>query len=171
MSKKTLPTNAMLESEDDFAEAYESYSPRIFRFLFWRTRDHELSEDLTSSVFEKAWRSRGSFHGGSVQAWLYKIARNVLTDHWRKKQDLAVEDMDTIAGATEDSADSLDMAMEIQKLEQALRKLPKEMQEIVNLRFIEGLSSKDVAKRLNLSESNVRVIQYRALKRIRKELL
>ena len=170
MGKKTLPTS-MLESEDDFAEAYESYSPRIFRFLFWRTRDNELSEDLTSSVFEKAWRSRASFNGGSVQAWLYKIAHNVLTDHWRKRKDVAVEDMDTIADATEDSAESLDRAMKIQKLEQALRKLPKEMQEIVNLRFIEGLSSKDVAKRLRLSESNVRVIQYRALKRIRKELL
>jgi len=84
---------------------------------------------------------------------------------------VAVEDMDTIAEATEDSAESLDRAMEIQKLEQALRKLPKEMQEIVNLRFIEGVSSKDVAKLLRLSESNVRVIQYRALKRIRKDLV
>jgi RNA polymerase sigma-70 factor (ECF subfamily) len=170
MGKKTLSTNAMLESEDEFVEAYEAYSPRIFRFLFWRTKNNELSKDLTSSVFEKAWRSRGSFRGGSVQAWLYKIARNVLTDHWRTKQDLPVEDISILAEATEDSAARLDTLMEVERLARAVQKLPKEMREVVNLRFIEGWSSKDVAKHLNLSESNVRVIQYRALRRIRNEL-
>lgn len=170
MSKKPLSTNAMLESEDDFTEAYESYGQGIFRFLFWRTKDTELSEDLTSSVFEKAWRSRQHFQGGSVRAWLYKIARNTLTDHWRMKRAVQVEDMDLMGEVNDNTADSLDLELELQQMQRAIGKLPKSMQEVVQLRFIEGLSAREVGDRLGINEGNVRIIQYRALQRIRKEL-
>src|ERR1700685_3948687 len=96
MDNKPLDTKEMLESTDNFEAAYESHSKAIYRFLFWRTKDAQLSEDLTSSTFEKAWASRKSFHGGSEQAWLYRIARNVLIDHWRKKKDLSLEDSDSL---------------------------------------------------------------------------
>lgn len=171
MGKKTLPTDAMLESEEDFAEVYQSYQQPIYRFLFWRTRDEATSDDLTSSVFEKAWRARASFHGGSVQAWLYRIARNVLTDHWRRKQTLPLEHAELLVNEdTVDVAEQLDADRAVAELRVALRQLPNDMQRLVELRFIEGLSAKQVGKRLHMTEGNVRVVQYRALKRIRKLL-
>ncbi|HXH27105.1 MAG TPA: RNA polymerase sigma factor, partial [Candidatus Acidoferrum sp.] len=75
-------------SADAFEAIYTANAPLIYNFMFWRTRDVMLAEDLTSHVFEKAWRMRTSFRGGSVQAWLYKIAGNTLIDHWRKKKEL-----------------------------------------------------------------------------------
>ena len=66
--------------------------------------------------------------------------------------------------------DILDASLRLETLRHALHKLPAEMRTIVTWRFIEGVSAKEVGVRLNISEGNVRVIQYRALKQLRKEM-
>lgn len=171
MDDEPLDTKEMLESTDNFEAAYESHSRSIYRFLFWRTKDAQLSEDLTSSTFEKAWTSRKSFRGGSEQAWFYRIARNVLIDHWRKKKELFVENTDTLQeDARPSTGELLDKELQLQDLRKALHKLPKDMHAVVTLRFIEGRSCRQAAKELGLSESNVRVIQYRALKKLKEYL-
>ena len=172
MAEESLGNEEMIDSTDNFEVVYESHARSIYRFLYWRTRNPQLSEDLTSSVFEKAWRSRASFHGGSVRAWLYRIARNVLIDHWRKKKDLLVEDVDSLHEETAGPSISerLDRDVMLRRLHEALDTLPGDMRSVINLRFIEGLSCKQVAEKLDLGESNVRVIQYRALKKLRDRL-
>lgn len=168
MPDDSLDTNEMLESSDDFAEAYTLHATHVYQFLYWRTRDTTLSEDLTSSVFEKAWRSRQSFQGGSVQAWLYRIARNSLTDHWRKKKDIPSDDIDALADPYIDqTAEEMDQSLANAKLQQALNKLPEQMHMILELRFIENMPAKQVAIQLNITESNVRVLQLRALRKLR----
>jgi RNA polymerase sigma-70 factor, ECF subfamily len=160
----------MIDSSDEFEVIYESNAPLIYRFMFWRTKDEALSEDLTSSVFEKAWRSRGSFKGGSAKAWLYKIAHNTLVDHWRKKHDLPVGDETVLDRAANDVAGpevALDRSMQAEELHRALARLPEDMRKIVELRFIERRSCRQVGEQLGLSESNVRVIQYRALRKLK----
>jgi RNA polymerase sigma-70 factor (ECF subfamily) len=169
MSKKSLPTNEMNDTPDDFDTIYESNAPLIYRFMFWRTQDEMLAQDLTSNVFEKAWRTRKNFTGGSSKAWLYRIARTTLIDYWRKKKDLAADET-VISRVVSDTAaldEALDLSMAIADLRKALSKLPKEMQDVVQLRFINGLSARETATRLAMSEANVRVIQYRALKKLR----
>lgn len=169
MNNGSLDDEEMLETNDEFAAAYETHARSIYKFLYWRTRNEQVSEDLTSSVFEKAWRSRSSFRGGSVQAWLYRIARNTLIDHWRKHQDLPVEDTDTLHSQVSDMDmdEALDKSLQTERLQQAVERLPTDMCAVVRLRFMQGLSCRQTAKRLDLSEGNVRVIQYRALKKLR----
>jgi RNA polymerase sigma-70 factor (ECF subfamily) len=171
MDNESLDKEEMLESTDNFEAAYESHSKAIYKFLFWRTKDVQLSEDLTSSTFEKAWASRKSFRGGSEQAWFYRIARNVLIDHWRKKRELFVEDTDTLQEDVRPSTgELLDKKTQLRELRKALDKLPEDMQAVITLRFIEGQTCRQVATTLNLSESNVRVMQYRALKKLKEQL-
>lgn len=131
-----------------------------------------LAQDLTSSVFEKAWRTRNSFTGGSAKAWLYKIAHTTLIDYWRKKREI-LDDGDIISQAVSEAAEpevALDRDMAVAELQSALAKLPKVMHDVVQLRFINGHSARDTAAALNISEANVRVIQYRALKKLRSYL-
>lgn len=148
---------------------YESNAPLIYRFMFWRTKDSMLSQDLTSNVFEKAWRTRNSFTGGSTKAWLYRIARTTLIDYWRKKKEISDDGTITsqVISDSPDMSEALDQSFELEELHKALLKLPAEMYEVVRLRFIEGLSTRDVAEELDISEGNVRIIQYRALKKLR----
>jgi RNA polymerase sigma-70 factor (ECF subfamily) len=171
MPKKSLPTSEMIESSDQFEDIYKSNKPLIYRFMFWRTKDQMLAEDLTSSVFEKAWRTHKSFTGGSAKAWLYRIAHTTLIDYWRKNKEIS--DDDAISRVVSDTAEldvALDHSIEVAKLQKALAKLPKDMRRVVHLRFIEGQSARETAKRLGISEANVRVIQYRALKKLRNHL-
>jgi RNA polymerase sigma-70 factor, ECF subfamily len=172
MAKKPLPTNEMIDPTDQFEVMYESNQPLIYRFMFWRTKDEMLAQDLTSNVFEKAWRTRTSFTGGSAKAWLYRIAHTTLIDYWRKKKEV-LDDGDTISRAVSDSPaldEALDRDMAAAKLQKALQQLPHEMRDVVQLRFIIGRSTRETASRLDISEANVRVIQYRALKKLRNYL-
>jgi RNA polymerase sigma-70 factor (ECF subfamily) len=169
MRKKPLPANAMDDVGENFDGLYEANQPLIYRFMFWRTKDEMLAQDLTSHVFEKAWRTRTSFTSGSDKAWLFKIARTTLIDYWRKKKDLS--DDGTLAAELESDAPSLEetasLHLELERLHTALLKLPVEMHEVVKLRFMEGLSARETGERLHMSEANVRVVQYRALKKLR----
>lgn len=154
---------------DDFEGMYLAIEPLIHRYMFWRTRDEMLAQDLTSSVFMKAWRTRKGYTGGSAKAWLYRIARTTLIDYWRKKKEIPddgrIISQETSGAISPDEA--LDQSLTREKLHKALEKLPAEMYEVVRLRFIEGLSTRDTAKYLRISEANVRVMQYRALKKLR----
>jgi len=171
MPQKTLPTGEMIDSSDDFEAIYQSNAPLIYRFMFWRTRDAMLAEDLTSNVFEKAWRTRKNFIGGSAKAWLYKIAHTTLVDYWRQKKEIL--DDTIIAQAVSETAElevTYDQQLAVAELQKALGSLPSDMRAVVQSRFIDGQSARQTALRLNLSEANVRVIQYRALKKLRKYL-
>lgn len=170
MPKKPLSNAATTNAEEKFRAMFENYYQPIYRFLYWRTSDKHLSEDLTSGVFEKAWRSRDKFDGASPQAWLYRIARNTLTDHWRLKKSVPLEHEENILSQETETGEILDANLRLDNLRQALKQLPTEMRTIVTLRFIEGLSAKEVGQRLNISEGNVRVIQFRALKQLREVL-
>jgi RNA polymerase sigma-70 factor (ECF subfamily) len=169
MSKKSLHNKAMDETPEDFEDMYKAHQPLIYRFLFWRAKDEMLAQDLTSKVFEKAWRTRKSFTGGSSKAWLYRIARTTLIDYWRKKKEILDDGTITsqVVSNSPEMSEVLDQSFELEKLHQALLRLPAEMYEVVRLRFIEGLSAREVAEELGISESNVRVTQYRALKKLR----
>lgn len=159
-----------LDSKAGFEEAYQQYGEAIYRFLYWQTKDLILSQDLTSATFERAWRARDSFKGGSVQAWLYRIARNLLTDHWRKKKELFMDDIPGLTERLEDKSKSYDFDQEklLLEMSKALDQLSAELRAIVVLRFIEGMSAKEVGEILNISEGNVRIMQFRALHKMRK---
>lgn len=162
----------MADANDEFEAMYESNAPLIYRFMFWRTKDKMLSEDLTSSVFEKAWKSRDSFKGGSPTAWLHRIAHNTLIDRWRKRQEILVEDPAALEVPSDQAepVEVLDRTLLVERLRQAVSTLPRDMQAVIELRFMKGYSAKQTGQKLGLSEANVRVMQYRALRKLRDYL-
>ena len=170
MTKKPLTTTVITNAEEKFKSVFENYNQPIHRFLYWRTSDGHLSEDLTSVVFEKAWHSHDKFDGASPQAWIYRIARNALIDYWWLKKTFLLENEANLDSKENEMGDVLDASLRLDSLRQALHKLPAEMRTIVTWRFIEGVSAKEVGERLNISEGNVRVIQFRALKQLRKDM-
>lgn len=170
MSEKPSTIGQHSNAEEEFAAMHATYAEPIYRFLYWRTNDHALAEDITSNVFEKAWRSRDSFRGGSAKAWLFRIARNLLIDHWRLKKDEPLENEDLVVSTATSVEETMDNTFRKEALERALGKLPPEMRTVLKLRFIDGLSAKQVATKLAMTEGNVRVVQYRALLKMRKDL-
>jgi RNA polymerase sigma-70 factor (ECF subfamily) len=159
----------LLENTQDFEKAYLTYSEKIYRCLYWQTRDQALAEDLTGEAFSRAWRKRQSFGDGSVQAWLFQIARNLLIDYRRKRKELPLDDLGEIIGGLEQEALTVqaERADAIWRLHKAIDTLPDNLRGVTVLRFVEELSVREVAEILDLSESNVRVLQFRALRRLK----
>lgn len=149
---------------------YTAYADDIYRYLLANTRDVELSEDITADVFQKAWEKLDTFDGAHERGWLYKIAKNKLTDHWRKKQTATLDDTIEIADDAPAQGDALDRAIEAEKVQNAIGQLPESQRSVVTLRFLNGYSAKQTADALDMSEGNVRIIQFRALKKLEKLL-
>lgn len=153
-----------------FEKMYDTYADDIFRYLLVRVRDRSLAEDLTADTFTKAWQRLDGFDFKQVRPWLYKIAKNTMTDHWRKKQTLVTEvEIEVVSGA-ESIETQLDKQTQAEIIQAALAKLPEEMRSVVTMRFMLGYSAKKTGESLGMSEGNVRVIQYRALKKLKEVL-
>jgi RNA polymerase sigma-70 factor (ECF subfamily) len=161
-----------MERGQNFEQAYIDYAKKIYRYLYWQTSDSALAEDLTSEAFSRAWHKRQTFGDGSVQAWLFRIARNLLIDYRRKKKELPLQDSAEIVESLSRNglATTYEQADEIWHMRLALDTLPDNLRGVTVLRFIEELSVREVAEILDLSESNVRVLQFRALKLLRRTL-
>ncbi len=156
-----------------FAELYDTYVDNVYRYLIYRVREPSDAEDLTSEVFTRAFANihRYTWQGKSFLAWLYTIARNAVTD--RRRRDRPTVDLDDAFGLAEDGPTAHDRAVHgeaVDALRGAVKHLTSEQQEVLVLRFVENMSSREVAGVLGKNEGAIRALQFRALGRLRKLL-
>lgn len=155
-----------MSAGDEYSEIYKKFSDKIFRYLYWQTKDFRLSEDLTSEAFVKLWQEWKRIKRDFLQAWLFKVAHNLLVDWYRKKKEVSLGGYEV--AYDDDLLERISKDEEAKKLGKALNALPGNLKRIAILRFIEGLSAKEVATILDLSEVNVRVLQHRALVKLKE---
>jgi RNA polymerase sigma-70 factor (ECF subfamily) len=170
MSAETNKQDEQREKEDKLAGLYDEYFDRIARYIYARLGDRHEAEDLAGDVFLKALESLKSYkeRGIPMQAWLFRIAHNVLVDRLRKKGKTATVPIDAVSiAAGEDPAVTAERSIEIERVNEAMQKLTPEQREIVRLRFFSGLSSKEVGAILQKSDGAVREMQSASLKKLR----
>lgn len=160
----------------DFEAIYIRYSDKIYRYLYIQTKDAYLAEDITSETFLRAWKKWSEIKQDYIQALLFKIARNILIDYWRKEKDKkklsleVTEEMGIEPSYDEDLIEKIYMDGEVEKLNGALAKIPEKLREVVVLRFIEELSAKEAAEIVGTTEGNIRVLQFRGLQKLKEAL-
>jgi len=175
-SQSNLPNLLALAAEGDrrsFGEFYELFLDEIYRYIFFRIGDHNEAEDLTAKVFLQAWESltkrRHKQKINNIRAWVYRIARNEVIDYHRtKKLQVPLDDYPDHKLQGNWLESELDDLFISRKLAQGVRQLPENYQEVIILRFINQLSHAEAAEILNVTESYVRVLQYRALQKMRE---
>ncbi|GAB2967852.1 DNA-directed RNA polymerase sigma-70 factor [Amycolatopsis acidiphila] len=154
-----------------FGEIYRRYFPVVEAYLFRRTADRVLAEDLTSETFLRAFDKIGSVSdlGKDVQAWLFTIARNLLFDFLRSgrhRREIVWADYFECA----DESRGLDHALLCRvvgdELARCVDQLNDEQRECIVLRFYEELSVSEVAARMCRREGTVRALQYRAVRKL-----
>ncbi len=155
--------------KDAFAELYKYYLAPIFRFIFFRVRNYSDAEDLTQTVFLKAWNSILDYQqkDAHFSSWLYTIARNALADFWKKKREVTVEVLDDVPYQEKRGDDNEE---NIKLIEKVIELLTEDQQELIILKFIQDLSNREIAEIMNKSEEAIRQIQSRAIKKIRENL-
>jgi RNA polymerase sigma-70 factor (ECF subfamily) len=152
----------------DWDSLYEEQLPRVYNYFRYRVGPDD-AEDLTSITFEKAWRGRHKYRRdlGAFSTWLYAIARNVATDHFRRH--VAHESLDAAAqvatsGTPEDDAVRSSNTAHLTRL---LGALDERDRELLALRYGAGLTNRTIARMSGLSESNVGTILHRAIADLR----
>ena len=157
----------------EFVALYEQYLPRIFRYFSYRVNDDGQAEDLTSAVFEKALTRFDSFRAerSSFATWLFAIARNTLTDHYRsvgKRRWLPLEKVKEMAGTKHDQPEEEFAGKQCrQRLQTCLATLSAQERDIVSLKFGGEFNNREIAGLTGLSESNVGTILYRVVRKLR----
>lgn len=154
-----------------FGDLYERYLERIYRYVYCRLGDHNEAEDLTENVFLKAWEAlpRSRPRASRFRAWLFRIAHNAVVDYYRTQRPVvSIEHVVDL----QDERPAPERLVEAQQataiLSATLARLkPRDLQ-VVLCRFVGNLSHAETAAVLGTSEGNVRVIQYRALERMRR---
>lgn len=154
---------ARLLDDGAMASIYRHYHPKILKFIYYRAKAENV-EDLACDVFVKVLRSIGT-QKGNFEAWLYKIARNVIIDKARYAGSRPEVPLDPeYAESVPDDNDvnsAIDGAMDIQY---ALSTLSDEYREFLVLKFIQGLDNKEISEITGKSVGSLRVLQCRALK-------
>ncbi len=153
---------------------FERYNKRLYNYYFRTTYDGALSEDLTQQAFEKIIKYRSSYKtDNSFKSWLYKIASNVMNDHFRKEKSHRNRNQLYSSGKedTEDPYSQIDKKESIAQIHRALDKLPCDQREVIWLTRFEQMKYAEVAEMKGVTESAIKVKVHRAIKRLKAEYL
>ncbi len=167
-----LVQRAKERSPTAWAEIYDAYYHKLFRYCYARTSNEGTAAELASQVFLEALRGidRYAYRGRPLLAWLYRIARNVVSDHLRKQQreSQALQEAGTLLephdpGPASEVSDRQDVL-------EALQHLTDDQQQIVALRYYSGFSTAEIAQAMGRSERAVYSLEVRALAALRRLL-
>jgi len=153
-----------------FADVYEATFDRVYAYVVARISDRDEAEDITSEVFHKALANLGKFEwrGIPVVAWLFRIASNAIADR-RKRAGREQGDPAPEPEASSEAAD-LDAAEHRAALYRLVVQLPKDQRRVIELRFGEEKSIREIAQAIEKSEGAVKQLQLRALQSLRSRI-
>lgn len=171
---KPLVQRAQKGDRGALSALYEAYQPPIYRYLFYRTGDTALSEDLTAEVFVSMVKHIQTYEerGRPFLAWLYTIAGNALRMHRRQRPmadwlPLSTEMVDDRPGP----AEAAQMRLTQDRLIAAMPHLTELQQQVILLKFVEGFSNAEIGAVLGKTEGSVKSCQHRALAALRRVLV
>ncbi len=170
-SDEQLMVEVKLGNLDSLAPLFEKYHVKLYNFFLNMTRDRDISEDLTQNVFRRILSYRESYNENWMfRTWMYQIARNVSANHYNNQKLLITEyeDIESI-GKIETKAD-IEFEEENKKrtLHEALGKLTKEQQELIELSRFQKMKYKEISEITGSSVPAIKVKIHRAINKLRE---
>ncbi|OGF26295.1 hypothetical protein A2303_03805 [Candidatus Falkowbacteria bacterium RIFOXYB2_FULL_47_14] len=157
---------------EKFGVLYDKYIKKIYDFVYYKTHHRETAEDLTSRIFMKALENIGGFDPGkgTFQAWIYRIARNTVIDHYRTSRAHAnIEDVWDLSG-NDDPERDIDAKTKLEKVRKYLAKLKPIERDIVIMRVWQGMNHKEIAAVMGKTEAGVKMAFSRTITKLREEM-
>lgn len=177
---KSLDENDLVEmakagDKEAFGELYERYVEKIYNYVYYRTGNHHDAEDLTARVFFRAMGHIENYteRGVPFQAWLYRIAHNLVANWHRDRGRRKVIPLDEFIAASlkSDAPDrQAEDKEEREALLNAIRRLPDERQQLLTLKFVEHLSNAEIGAIMDRTEGAIKSLYHRTLIALRDDL-
>jgi len=177
IKEKILYSRIKNKDRQAFVKAYDLYVDQIYRFIYFKVGNKEEAEDLSSAVFLKIWsylQENNIIDSKTLRPLLYKIARNIIIDHYRKinqRENVSLDktmEQGGLIDVKQDIAQRAEVMSDLMVIETKLPELKEEYREVIIMRYINELSIKEIAEILDKSKGNVRVLIYRALSVLRE---
>jgi len=148
-----------------FVELYDRNVDRVYAYVSRRAGSRSVAEDVTSEVFEQALTNLGKFEWRGVPfvAWLFRIAANALADHWKRQG----RDSHELPPEIPDEREHQDLERRL-SLFQLVDRLPDAQRQVIQMRFVQDRSIRDVAAALDRSEGAIKQLQLRAIDTLRE---
>jgi RNA polymerase sigma-70 factor (ECF subfamily) len=164
--------HAKAGKEEALTQLYNHYFERLYRFIYYRVGHKEVAEDLTEDVFIKIFKGIGNLQQtAAFEGWLFQIARNQVIDHYRSKKNLVpLDEVENTLEYETNIIDIVNLQTEQKLLIKIIKELSPEQQTVIKLKFLEDLENETIAEIMNKTEGAIRVIQHRAISKL-KELL
>lgn len=160
--------------EDALAGLYNEYYDKIARYIYVRMGNRAEAEDLAGEVFLKALESLGSYQerGVPMQAWLFRIAHNLVVDYLRRSSRHGIVSVDDVElEAESDPQEIAETNIEMARVSEAMGRLTPAQRQVIELRFFGGLTSEEAGVVMNKKSGAVREMQSAAIKRLRELLI
>lgn len=174
VEERRLIQQAQSGSEEAFAELYRATVQRIYRYIYYRTHDEQLAEDLTADVYTKVIEGLPRYidKGKPFVAWLYRIAHARVVDHYRRqdRRPTATNVEEANLSITPDMDVGMVKSHASQALTNAIAGLTVEQQQVIILRFIEGLPIEAVAEQMGKKGNAIKALQHRAVRSLASHL-
>ncbi len=164
--EKVLVQRAIKRDHVAFAQLYDRFVDKIYRYIYYKVGSKTEAEDLTGQVFLKAWEAIGHYQWTErpFAAWLYRIAHNLIVDYFRTKRDASsLDDITSLEHPGSDLDEIIGHHLTAEVLRQALKRLTPDQQQVIVLRFLEGYNTAEVAQIMGKQPGAVRTLQHRAL--------
>jgi len=152
---------------------YDEYHPLIYRYIYRQVGEVETARDLTADVFHHFLQAvqMGGGPDRHLTAWLYRAAHNAVIDHYRRQQHHRHLPLDEeLASATDDPVGMAERHISAAQVRIALQHLTTDQQQIIALKFLEGLSNEEVANVLGKPVGAIKSLQHRALAALQRQL-
>jgi RNA polymerase sigma-70 factor (ECF subfamily) len=151
-----------------FGRLYRRYVDRVYGYAFYLLGDHHDAEDATERTFLAALGALDRYRdtGSTFRAWLFRIAHNQLANALRARGRQRTASLDAVSepAIDDDPAGAVARAEDRRRLQRAIEQLPEDRRQVVVLRFLDGLTSREIGIVLGRSEGAIRVLQHRALR-------
>ncbi len=161
--------------KEQFTYIFEHYYKRVYNYVYYRVNSHHTAEDLTSQVFEKIMSKINTYSEEKLKfdVWLFAIARNIVNDYFRslkKNRLFFIDTMKELISKEKNPEEVVVIGERNDKLSKALNTLNINERNIVGLKFGANLKNKEIAKIVEITESNVGVILHRVMKKLKNEI-
>jgi len=153
-------------------EIFQRNYDHIYSFVFCRTGDRSAAEDITADVFLEAWKGIRWFkyRGTPLISWLYRIAHNLVADHLRRRSRSRTQPLPEDHRQVPGAEDEVEKVALWQSVAAAMKRLTLEQQQVLVIRFIQGMSLSETGALLGKNENAIKALEFRALKSVRRIL-
>ncbi|OHA68533.1 MAG: hypothetical protein A3J68_00490 [Candidatus Wildermuthbacteria bacterium RIFCSPHIGHO2_02_FULL_48_16] len=158
----------------EFSKIYDTYNGKIYRFIYLKVESREVAEDLASEVFLSVWEAykKSQKQIQNIQAYLYQIARNAVSDHHGSKRvrTVSVEEHADIPNKEDPVEEQAMISLEIERIRGVLKELNNDYQDLIIWKYLDELSYPEIAQITGKTEDTVRVGVHRAMQALKAKL-